>query len=84
MKQTSDHIRYSMVASGHVAKGAIYSKAGDSAWAQSPGFDVRYITTTPSRHIQQGGILYETIASIENARIREFNLTNLKTTGQAQ
>lgn len=30
-----------MVGSGHVAKGAIYSKAGDSAWAQSSGFDVR-------------------------------------------
>ncbi|OWP03718.1 hypothetical protein B2J93_6061 [Marssonina coronariae] len=30
----------SMVASGHVDKGAIYSVAGDSRWAGSAGFDV--------------------------------------------
>lgn len=31
----------SMVGSGHVDKGAIYSAAGDSVWATSAGFEVR-------------------------------------------
>ncbi|RFU34448.1 hypothetical protein B7463_g1845, partial [Scytalidium lignicola] len=34
------YIDTSLVSSGHVDKGAIYSKAGDSVWAASPGFTV--------------------------------------------
>merc|ERR1711964_699627 len=34
------YVDSSMVASGHVDKGAIYSIAGDSKWAASPNFDV--------------------------------------------
>ncbi|KAI9050405.1 hypothetical protein LZ554_005570 [Drepanopeziza brunnea f. sp. 'monogermtubi'] len=34
------YVDTSMVASGHVDKGAIYSIAGDSKWAGSAGFEV--------------------------------------------
>ncbi|KAH8802823.1 putative profilin [Xylogone sp. PMI_703] len=34
------YIDTSLVGSGHIDKGAIYSKAGDSVWAASPGFSV--------------------------------------------
>jgi len=34
------YIDSSLVGSGHVDKGAIYSIKGDSVWAQSPGFTV--------------------------------------------
>jgi hypothetical protein len=33
---------YSLVGSGHIDKGAIYSIKGDSVWATSPGFTVRW------------------------------------------
>jgi profilin len=41
MKRIKDvNLFRSLVASGHVDKGAIISAAGDSAWATSPNFQV--------------------------------------------
>jgi len=34
------YVDSSLVSSGHVDKGAIYSAAGDSVWAATPGFTV--------------------------------------------
>ncbi|RQM06676.1 hypothetical protein DH86_00001322 [Scytalidium sp. 3C] len=34
------YIDTSLIGSGHIDKGAIYSKAGDSVWAASSGFSV--------------------------------------------
>ncbi|KAI0972752.1 profilin [Xylaria arbuscula] len=31
----------SLIKSGHIAKGAIVSAAGDSVWASSPGFNLK-------------------------------------------
>jgi profilin len=31
-----------LIGSGHIDKGAIYSIAGDSKWAGSPGFEVSF------------------------------------------
>ncbi|KAI1304491.1 Profilin/allergen [Xylaria venustula] len=33
--------QHSLVASGHIAKAAIVSAAGDSVWATSPGFNLK-------------------------------------------
>jgi hypothetical protein len=37
---STDNLRYSLVGSGHIDKGAIVSLAGDSVWAASATFSV--------------------------------------------
>jgi hypothetical protein len=37
----------SLVGSGHLDKAAIFGAAGDSVWAQTPGYKVRGLTTSP-------------------------------------